>query len=448
MNPRLLCLGALAVSAIVAPAAERRDVNYDESKVGAYTLPDPLLLADGRRVTDAATWTRQRRPELLELFRTHVYGRSPGRPAGMKFEVVRVDRNAVQGLATRKEVVVYFTGAKDGPKMTMHLYVPNAAKRPVPAFLGLNFMGNHTVEPDPTLPIATSWMREAKDGTVVDHRATEKGRGLQASRWQIEKVIRRGYATATIYYGDIEPDHAEGWRDGVRAVFRVDGRLNPGRPPAAVASPASTGAPADAAPDDWGAIGAWAWGLSRALDYLETDKDIDATRVAVHGHSRLGKTSLWAGATDERFALVISNDSGEGGAALARRNFGETTAIITKAFPHWFCNRFDGYANNASALPVDQHELIALMAPRPAYVASAEEDKWADPRGEFLAAKNAEPVYALFRKAGLGVVDMPPVNHPVGAFLGYHMRTGVHDITAYDWDQYLNFADTHFKRVR
>jgi hypothetical protein len=448
MNPRLLCLGVFAASTIVTPAAERRDVNYDESKVGTYTLPDPLLLANGPRVTDAATWTRQRRPELLELFRTHVYGRGPGRPAGMKFEVVRVDRGAVQGLATRKEVVVYFTGAKDGPKMTVHLYVPNAATRPVPAFLGLNFMGNHTVEADPTLPIATSWMREAKDGTVVDHRATEKGRGLQASRWQIEKVIRRGYATATIYYGDIEPDHAEGWRDGVRAVFQPDGRLRSSRPPAATPGATSTGAPADATPHDWGAIGAWAWGLSRALDYLETDKDIDATRVAVHGHSRLGKTSLWAGAADERFALVISNDSGEGGAALARRNFGETTAIITKAFPHWFCNRFDTYANNASALPVDQHELIALMAPRPVYVASAEEDKWADPHGEFLAAKHAEPVYALFKKAGLGVKEMPAVNHPVGATLGYHMRTGVHDITAYDWEQYLNFADTHFKRTR
>ncbi|MCE9611673.1 MAG: acetylxylan esterase [Chthoniobacter sp.] len=427
MKSRSLFLALLATT-VCGTAAETREANYDEAKVNMAPLPDPLVLASGQPVTDAQTWTKQRRPELLELFQAHVYGRLHARPAEMKFEVTGVEPAALHGLATRKEITVLFTGKKDGPKMNILLYVPNNTKKPVPAFLGLNFFGNHTVDPDPGITLSTAWMRDNKEAGVVNGRATEKARGFQTSRWQIEKVIQRGYATATIYCGDIEPDHGEGWKTGVRAALSYEGANTQWKP------------------DDWGAIGAWSWGLSRALDYLETDKDINAQQVAVHGHSRLGKTALWAGATDERFAMVISNDSGEGGAALTRRNFGETTAIITKTFPHWFCPRYSTYASNAPALPVDQHELIALMAPRPVYIASATEDQWADPRGEFLSGKNAGPVYALFEKAGLGVAEPPKPGQPVGDFIAYHLRTGKHDITEYDWEQYLSFADRHFRR--
>jgi len=400
--------------------------NYDEGKVPQYTLPDPLMLADGERITDSRTWQTKRRAEILELFRSHVYGRSPGRPEKMTFEVTSIERNALGGLATRKEISVFFTGKKDGPKMDILIYQPNGAKKPTPAFLGLNFGGNHTVHADPGITLSRQWMRESAG--VTNNRATEASRGKAASRWQVEKLLKRGYALATVYYGDIEPDFAEGWKLGVRGAI------------------SQTGANTVFAPDDWGAIGAWAWGLSRALDYLATEKDIDAKHVAVIGHSRLGKTALWAGAQDARFAIVISNDSGCGGAALSRRQFGETVERINNVFPHWFCGNFKKYNLKEADLPVDQHELIALIAPRLVYVASAEEDRWADPRGEFLSAKHAEPVYRLFGKKGLHVDNMPAVNTPVGDVIGYHIRTGKHDVTEYDWEQYLNFVDRHFSR--
>jgi hypothetical protein len=334
----------------------------------------------------------------------------------------------LNGLATRKEITIWFTGRKDGPSMDLLLYIPNAAKKPVPAFLGLSFNGNHAVTTESDVKLSDRWHAERRGGCVTNNLASDACRGSEASRWQVEKVIARGYALATAYYGDIEPDFAEGWKLGVRAALSPQG-LN-----------------TEFKPDEWGAISAWAWGLSRALDYLETDRAVDAKRVAVIGHSRLGKTSLWVGARDERFAIVISNDSGEGGAALARRRFGERTGDLNRRFPHWFNGNFKKYSDREDDLPVDAHQLIALMAPRPVYVASATEDLWADPLGEFLAAKAAEPVYQLFGRAGLGVDAQPAPDQPVGAFIGYHLRTGKHDVTEYDWEQYLNFADRHFKR--
>lgn len=426
---RLLAAGLLCTAAL-ASAQTPKPTNYDESKVGNHPLPDPLKFADGTKVADAKAWQAKRRREIFSLFETQVYGRSPARPANLTFEITKTDAQALGGKATRKEVAIYLTGKKDGPRLDLQVFTPNGARGPVPAFLGCNFNGNHAVHADPNITINPRWMRNTPDKkSVVNNRATEASRGTEAGRWLVEMVIARGYALATYYYGDVEPDHAEGWKEGLRAALAADG------------------ARTQHAPEAWGAIGAWAWGLSRALDYLEKDKAVDAKRVAVIGHSRLGKTSLWAGASDERFAMVISNNSGEGGAAISRRDYGETVAVLNKNFPHWFCGNYKQYSEAPEKLPVDMHQLVALAAPRPIYIASAEEDRWADPKGEFLAGKFAEPVYALFGKQGTTVAEWPAVDRPVGDFIGYHVRTGKHDVLAYDWEQYLKFADRHFARA-
>lgn len=425
----LLGLAASSSSLFAAPAG----TNYDESKVPAYTLPDPLLTLDGQKVADTKTWEEKRRPEVLELLRKHIYGRSPGRPEQISYHLKEIDKQALGGKATRKQVAIRLANGGKHVDLDLLLYLPNNVKGPrnaknsVPVFLGLNFMGNHSIENDPAIFLSkTKWFRNKKQAGYVNNRATPKSRGSSTNRWPVEMIIDRGFGLATVYYGDIDPDYHDKFKNGVHGLFEPGDKQR--------------------AADAWAAISAWAWGLSRVMDYFETDADIDQRRVALFGHSRLGKTSLWAGAQDERFAIVISNNSGCGGAALSKRCFGETLAVMNRVFPHWNCENCKQYSGNEAALPLDQHMLVALAAPRPVYVASASGDRWADPKGEFLAAKNAQGVYALYGKKGLGVDDMPPPDKSVGNHIGYHIRSGKHNITAFDWRQYLEFAEKHFAK--
>lgn len=398
--------------------AQTFEANYDESKVPRYTLPELLQGKNGMKVTSSGDWETFRRDEILSDFASSMYGKVPDAALPWGVEVLAENREVLDGKAVQKRIRLVF-GTGNGPFMDLLIYIPKSAASAVPVFLGLNFGGNHTVEEDTAIPITESWLQRP---------AGEESRGSAARRWPLHKIISAGYGLVTAYYGDLDPDYDDGFKNGVHPLFYLPGQTKP-------------------ADDEWGAIGAWAWGLSRAMDYFEKDPDIDEGRVAVMGHSRLGKAALWAGALDRRFAIVISNNSGCGGAALSRRAFGETVGRINRVFPHWFCANFKKYNENEAALPVDQHMLMALIAPRPLYIASATDDLWADPKGEFLSGLLANPVYRLYGQQGLPADAMPGPNQPIMGTIGYHLRQGEHDVTGYDWEQYIRFADLHFGKL-
>ncbi len=359
-------------------------------------LPDPLVFTNDTRVKSAADWPK-RRAELLELFRENIYGRAPvGRPASLKFEVFDSATNTMDGRATRKQVKISYRGPGGEGTIKLVLFTPNNAPKPAPCFL---LICNRSVTNiDPT-------------------------RVLKSDFWPAEEIVARGYAAAAFFNGDVAPDKYDGFKSGAHAIFdSASGRSS----------------------NSWGTIAAWAWGTSRCLDYLETDRSVDAKRVAVVGHSRGGKTALWAGAEDERFAFVVSNDSGSTGAAIARNKEGEHIRDINRGFPHWFCDNYKHFNDRENDLPIDQHELLALIAPRLLYVASAIEDKWSDPRNEFLATVHVSPVYELLSKPGVGPKEFPKLDSPVRTgHIGYHVRSGKHNLTRYDWQCFMDFADQH-----
>jgi len=404
--------------------AQRENVISDESKVPAYQLPDVLTRFNGRKVKTSKVWFNKQRPEILKFFTTEVYGKVPGKMNISEVKIRETSDKALNGLAIRKQVSLIFRKDSLNLEVNVLMYLPRVQQK-VPVFLAYNFTGNHAVYNDPAIRLTESWVADNPSLGIINNQVTEQSRASASNRWPVEEIIKAGYGLVTVYYGDVDPDKND-FTDGIHPFFYKPNQVKPRY-------------------DEWGSIAAWAWGLSRVMDYLETDRLVDVTKVAVLGHSRLGKTALWAGATDQRFAMVISNESGCGGAALSKRKFGETVQIINTSFPHWFCGNFLKYNDNEELLPVDQHMLLALIAPRPLYVASAEGDKWADPKGEFLSAKYASVVYELLGGEGLPVKKMPAVNKPVMGTIGYHIRSGKHDLTTYDWTQYIKFADKHFK---
>jgi len=411
------------VSMTLLRAAEPPPPNEDEAAVRPVTLPDVLAGPDGRPATTADRWRSSSRPHQFGLLERHVYGRRlPAVPVHVVGEVDRAVATLTDGTrATRLQARLRLGDAANAPTTDVLVYLPQAAD-PVPVFLHLNFKGNQAEHPDPGIRLCTAWLPDDPKHGIVDHRATEASRAAHARRWPVEALLGRGYGVATACYGDVFPDRADG-----RAASAL----------AALGRPLEGDLPAD----EPGAIGVWAWQLSRILDWLLTLPEVDAAKVIVVGHSRNGKAAVWAGACDERFAMVVSNESGCGGAALERRNYGETIEAITRRFPHWFCPAFRTYAGRETELPVDAHVTLAMAAPRPLYVASAVDDRWADPKGEFLAAVAAGPVWKLFGLEGLGTADWPPVDTPVGRTIGYHVRAGKHDLLEDDWRRFADHAD-------
>ncbi len=424
--PRSICLTStllFVLSMTSTLPAQKEKVIYSEAEVPEFTLPDPLVAEDGTKIETAEQWIEKQRPYLLGLFEQEVYGKAPPAPEKIEYKVTESSDEALDGKARRRQVAIQLTDDPDGPILNVLIYLPQT-DQPVPTFMTLNFYGNASIHSDPAIHLPTSWLRNNKDKGVDNHAATEKLRGASQGRWPVEAILEKGYGLATAYYGDIDPDFDDGFQNGVHPHFYEKGQDKP-------------------KPDQWGSIAAWAWGLSRAMDYFEQNPEIASDKVIVMGHSRLGKTSLWTGATDPRFAAVISNNSGCGGAALSRRRFGESVKKINSSFPHWFNDNFNKYSHNEDALPVDQHELIALIAPRPCLVCSAEDDRWADPRGEYLSAKYASPVYKLLGVDGIATEEMPAVDEPVLSRLGYVIRAGGHDVKPIDWQRYMEFADAH-----
>ena len=419
----LLC--AAIVPAIAQPP--KRATNLDEAKVAPYTLPDPLICEDGTAVTDAQTWREKRRPEIMRLCENEWFGKTPvGKPAGMRFVVREEKKDARGGKATRLRVALLYTGKEDGPQTELLVYLPNHVKGKVPIILALSFDGNFATTDEPDIPLPKHWIN-GLGIQVPDHAASEKLRGSNSHSWPYDYALEHGFGVATAGYGDVEPDYPGGDKVGYRAAIREFDKGGAAR---------------------MGAAGAWAWSLSRAVDYLSTNPRVDARKIAVQGHSRLGKAALWAAAQDERIALVISNESGAGGAALNKRIFGETVGDLARRFPHWFCPNFAKYSENEDAMPVDSHELIALIAPRPVLITSAVEDRWSDPKGEFLAGVGADPVYRLLCGKGIDSTQWPEAPGFVPGKIGYWIRPGKHDVLLEDWKTYIAFAESHFRTKR
>ncbi len=385
--------------AALMPFSSNTAQNYDESKVGDYQLPELLVTRGGETISTTAQWEKTRRPEILKLFEDHVYGQVPKDFDDIRFKVTNRDKKAMNGKATLREVAITVIRNKKSVTVNLVLFTPNKVKKPVPVFLVINHRGIRTMDVT----------RQDKDGF-----------------WPVEEVIDAGYGISGFDVMDVSPDDKVKFTEGILdQLYPEQLEMDNGMR----------------------GLGAWCWGASRAIDYFEKDKSVDATRIISVGHSRGGKASLWFGAQDQRVAITISNESGNSGAALSRRNFGETIEKITQRFPYWFCPNYRNYAGNEDKLPVDQHMLIALMAPRAVYVASAADDLWADPLGQYLALTEAQSIFNLYGFETNLPAEMPGVNlQIIRPHVGFHNREGKHNMTPYDWQQFIQFANEYFSQ--
>ncbi len=394
-------------------------VNYDENLTGSYTLPDPLIMQNGKKVKNSKTWQDKRRPEIVSLFEEYQYGRCPGKPSDLSFKITDNGTPAYGGKAIRKQVTIYFTKDTSDHKADLLIYLPANISKPVPLFLNIGFSPNSASVSDPGVKPGMMWGR---DGKKVPAPA-----GMNFGLLDVERFINEGFGIATVYYGDIEPDFADGIKYGIRGYYLKPGESYP-------------------AGDEWGAISAWAWGLSGVMDYIETDSSIEGDKVALFGISRLGKTALWAGAHDPRFGMVIASCSGEGGAALSRREYGENIKHMTDSTRYFyqFCGNWASFGDDPGKSPVDAHMLVSLIAPRPLLLQTGDTDDWSDPKGEFLAAVAAEPVYNLFGKKGPGTSAMPAAGVPLLNDLAYFMHAGGHGAMPDDYNIFVKFMKMHF----
>ncbi len=383
------------------------DIVYNEDDISFYDLPSLLTTAEGNRITTVEEWRTIRRPQILSLFSNLIYGLTPipESPIETSYELIREDASFMDSRATRRDIRIKFSNDKGEAEMTILVFVPNEASKPAPAFMIHSF----------------------DDTKSSDFDADPDKEGMIKNGWPLGEFFDRGYAFVAVYQKDLVAHNEVSFEEGIHPLFFKDGQSFPKA-------------------NEWGVLSAVAWGGMRALDYLEQDADVDHDRVALMGHSKMGKTALWTAAQDERFALVISAESGCAGAALWRRKSGETLKKMVTRFPYWLNRNAWKFIDQEADLPIDQHMLIALMAPRPVYVASGSEDGWADPRGEYLSAYHASELYELYGKVGLKDIDSPPLNQAIiESDIGYHLKDGGHSVEEYDWLRFMDFADFHFK---
>jgi dienelactone hydrolase len=420
--PGLSMLGALAMLSPSAPPS----FPAVEQLPSVKEFPDPLTNLAGKKVTTPEQWKRERRPELMELFKHYMYGQYPNVKVTISSKVLFENKMAFGGIGTLREIEVS-VGIKNCPPFHVLLALPNARPQSgVPVFVGLNFSGNHTLVDDTHIRIPTAWMYDRYPG-VKANKATEEGRGKLPNVWPLEEIVKAGYAVATVYSGDFDPDRKE-VREGMR--------------------PYITPAPEGISPGDFPAtIMCWAWGVHRIVDYVTTQPEINAQKIVAVGHSRLGKTVLLAAALDERIAVAIPHQAGCGGTAPSRHDNPKAESVkrINTSFPHWFAANFQKFNEDPTKLPFDQHSLLALCAPRPVLYSNATEDEWANPSGQFENLKRASPVYELLGVKGIEVEKQPEVGKLLDSRLGYWIRAGKHEMNREDWKVFIQYAGKWLK---